>query len=233
MPTKIYLVALMGRENNPLYVKSFQSDQLPIEGITDDASAVGALESRVAARDVDLRYEFLAHISLDVFAARLPHKTADSDFGLLFVQDGIALYGWMTNTGVKIVLGFSSGEVVGSEIRGIFRAIHFAYISLACNPFYSIDERKPINSRKFELSIRRIVDAWNGTPTVVSTRTPTVAVSLGSVPTESASAISDTGADSNASASSGGDNGIYLKAATLSENITLSYSDSRTGSPAP
>ncbi|KAK9381314.1 Sedlin, N-terminal conserved region-domain-containing protein [Kockiozyma suomiensis] len=146
MPSAIRLLALMGRENNPLYVRSFD----PTLSTEDD-------------QKTDLRYHFLAHIALDVFAARLPTKSADSDFGLLFVQDGIAIYGWMTNTGVKIILGFSSGEVIGSEIRSIFRAIHFAYISLVCNAFYDVDERQPITSRKFDISVRRIVEAWNGT----------------------------------------------------------------------
>ncbi|KAK9468349.1 Sedlin, N-terminal conserved region-domain-containing protein [Lipomyces arxii] len=140
MVSSIRMVAFMGRENNPLYIKNFESSSNK------------------------LKYHFLAHISLDVFSSRLLlNKSLDSDFGLLLVQDGMALYGWMTNTGIKIVLGFGSGEVIGSEIRSIFRALHFAYISLVCNPFYTLDERKSITSVKFDLNVSRVVNAWNGT----------------------------------------------------------------------
>ena len=35
----------------------------------------------------------------------MPHKTADQDFGLLqAVDERLAMYGWLTNTGVKFVV---------------------------------------------------------------------------------------------------------------------------------
>ncbi|KAJ8099417.1 Sedlin, N-terminal conserved region-domain-containing protein [Lipomyces tetrasporus] len=230
MVSRIYLVALMGRENNPLYVCGFgpetaQSSILRDPGSTgvsshDDSCSLATAGTEVSAvRDTELRYQFLAHISLDVFAARAPQKTSDSDFGLLFVQDGMAMYGWMTNTAVKIVLGFASGEVIGSEIRSIFRAIHFAYISLVCNPFYSVDERRPIRSRKFDINIRRIVDAWNGTTPVFS-------------PAES---ISRASAASQQSTSNGsGASTVYYSNTSNNgtvEGIVMSYSGSRSASP--
>ncbi len=43
--------------------------------------------------------------SLDIFEQRLPHKTADQDFGLLQALDErLAMYGYLTNTGVKFVV---------------------------------------------------------------------------------------------------------------------------------
>jgi hypothetical protein len=34
----------------------------------------------------------------------MPHKTADQDFGLLqAIDERLAMYGWLTNTGVKFV----------------------------------------------------------------------------------------------------------------------------------
>jgi trafficking protein particle complex subunit 2 len=42
---------------------------------------------------------------LDIFEARIPHKTADQDFGLLQALDErLATYGWLTNTGVKFII---------------------------------------------------------------------------------------------------------------------------------
>jgi hypothetical protein len=42
---------------------------------------------------------------LDIFEARIPTKTIGHDFGLLHALDErIAMYGWVTNTGVKLVI---------------------------------------------------------------------------------------------------------------------------------
>lgn len=42
---------------------------------------------------------------LDIFEARIPTKTVGHDFGLLHALDErIAMYGWVTNTGVKLVI---------------------------------------------------------------------------------------------------------------------------------
>jgi hypothetical protein len=51
-----------------------------------------------------LQYSFLLSSCLDIFEIRMPHKTADQDFGLLqAVDERLAMYGWLTNTGVKFV----------------------------------------------------------------------------------------------------------------------------------
>jgi len=42
---------------------------------------------------------------LDIFEARMPSKTIGHDFGLLHALDErIAMYGWLTNTGVKLIV---------------------------------------------------------------------------------------------------------------------------------
>lgn len=52
-----------------------------------------------------MEFQFLLSSCLDIFEARLPYKTADQDFGLLqAVDERLAMYGWLTNTGVKIVI---------------------------------------------------------------------------------------------------------------------------------
>lgn len=56
------------------------------------------------ARDA-VEYSFLLSSCLDIFEARAPHKTADQDFGLLqAINERLAMYGWLTNTGVKFVV---------------------------------------------------------------------------------------------------------------------------------
>lgn len=42
---------------------------------------------------------------LDIFEARMPSKTVGHDFGLLQAMDErIAMYGWLLNTGIKLVI---------------------------------------------------------------------------------------------------------------------------------
>lgn len=53
-----------------------------------------------------------------MFALRLPQKTADQDFGLLYaISEDLAAYGWMTNTGVKFVVFIGCVGVVGGGVR--------------------------------------------------------------------------------------------------------------------
>lgn len=42
---------------------------------------------------------------LDIFEARMPTKMVGQDFGLLqAIDERLAMYGWLTNTGVKFVI---------------------------------------------------------------------------------------------------------------------------------
>jgi hypothetical protein len=73
---------LLCTQNNPLHISLFPAEER-----------------------APLEYQFLLSSCLDIFEARLPHKTADQDFGLLqAVDERLAMYGWLTNTGVKFVI---------------------------------------------------------------------------------------------------------------------------------
>lgn len=78
----IVLGNLLILQNNPLHISLFPAEER-----------------------APLEYQFLLYSCLDIFEARLPHKTADQDFGLLqAVDERLAMYGWLTNTGVKFVI---------------------------------------------------------------------------------------------------------------------------------
>jgi trafficking protein particle complex subunit 2 len=73
---------LISIQNNPLHISLFPPE----------------------ARD-ELEFSFLLSSCLDIFEMRMQYKTADSDFGLLqAVDERLAMYGWLTNTGVKFVI---------------------------------------------------------------------------------------------------------------------------------
>ena len=73
-------------KNNPLHISIF-----PAEGDKEERSK--------------LDFSFMLSTCLDIFEARLPEKNVGQDFGLLqAIDERLAMYGWLTNTGVKLVI---------------------------------------------------------------------------------------------------------------------------------
>jgi trafficking protein particle complex subunit 2 len=132
---------------------------------------------------------FILNSSLDIFDIRTRAKTLDQDLGLLHALDErLAAYGWLTNTGIKfiIIVDMMGRQVDGSDQRRIppvvglrdselkpaFRAVQTAYIRLLLNPFFTPEDRTPlqlanqegraaeIKSNKFTEELQRIGRAW-------------------------------------------------------------------------
>ena len=94
-------IPLTWSQNNPLHISLF--------------SATGGDGEQVRDR---LEYSFMLNSCLDIFEARMPSKTVGHDFGLLHaLDDRTAMYGWLTNTGVKlvIVVDMEGRPAVGAE----------------------------------------------------------------------------------------------------------------------
>ncbi|KAJ1926298.1 hypothetical protein IWQ60_003918 [Tieghemiomyces parasiticus] len=85
-------------------------------------------------------------------------KSLDMYLGLLQTVGDLAVYGYVTNTRIKVVVVITIPETIVKDIemRGILREIHAAYIALASNPFYEIDNTKPLASRNFDSFIEVI-----------------------------------------------------------------------------
>ena len=132
---------------------------------------------------------FILNSSLDIFDIRTRTKTLDQDLGLLHALDErLAAYGWLTNTGIKfIIIVDMMGRpvedddkrkiqpVVGlrdAELKPAFRSVQTAYIQLLLNPFFTPEDRTPmqlanyegraaeITSKKFAAELKRIGDTW-------------------------------------------------------------------------
>jgi hypothetical protein len=74
-----------------------------------------------------LEYSFLLSSCLDIFEARAPYKTADQDFGLLqAVDERLATYGWLTNTGVKLIIVVDMAARVSRDAKTSVTAIRDA-----------------------------------------------------------------------------------------------------------
>ncbi|GAB7365219.1 hypothetical protein MBLNU230_g6305t1 [Neophaeotheca triangularis] len=145
----IAAIGVIGRNNNPLHIALF-----PIYATNPAGNTT---------RD-DLEFQFMLNSSLDIFEARLASKPVGQDFGLLHALDErMALYGWCTNTGVKLVIvvdmegrpiesasGAKGTAAVGamlglrnSDLTPAFQALQQAYINLLRNPFYVPDDHDP------------------------------------------------------------------------------------------
>jgi trafficking protein particle complex subunit 2 len=137
-----------------------------------------------------LDMSFLLHSCLDVFDIRMRSKTVNQDLGLLqAVDERLATYGWLTNTGVKFIIVVDMAgrpppsdadtrkvaPIVGlrdSDLKPAFRALQTAYIQLLLNPFYTPDTMTPlqlansagrsaqITSKRFISEVQRIGKAW-------------------------------------------------------------------------
>lgn len=158
----IAAVGVIGRQDQPLHISTYPAEE---------------------ERD-QLEFEYLLNSSLDIFEARLPYKAADHDFGLLqAIDERLAMYGWLTNTGIKFVLivdmegrPHRQGEsrlnpalgLRDSDLKPAFRALHQAYIRLLRNPFYDPDDLDPpsarggaqITSRRFIAEVDRVARNW-------------------------------------------------------------------------
>ncbi|TKA48360.1 hypothetical protein B0A54_00495 [Friedmanniomyces endolithicus] len=172
----IAAIGIIGRHNNPLHTALFP------------ATGVGHEQQRDR-----LEYSFMLNSSLDIFEARMPSKTVGHDFGLLHVLDErLALYGWLTNTGVKLVIVVDmegrtaptpeAGKTAilglrSSDLAPAFQALQTAYVGLLRNPFYIPDEHGPqatkgsgslaITSTRFINEVDRIGKTWHSGMAVI------------------------------------------------------------------
>ncbi|KAJ1806690.1 hypothetical protein LPJ75_004989, partial [Coemansia sp. RSA 2598] len=123
---------------NPIYMRSFHSE-------TQD----------------DVKYSYLSHTSCDVIEERVAQgKTSDLFLGLLQTVGDMVIYGYVLNTGVRMILIMSapseSTVVRSAEIRLIFQQIHAAYISMVCNPFNEAREHDRLVSGRFDMVVSEI-----------------------------------------------------------------------------
>ncbi|KAG4104693.1 Sedlin [Neocallimastix lanati (nom. inval.)] len=135
--TKVSCVAIIGKNNNPMFIKNYSNE-------VDE-----------------LKFHYLANISCDLVEAKITQsKYNDSYLGLLYIMEDLAVYGYLTNTKIKIIiiLTISINPVKDMEMKQIFRKVHNVYSNLISNPFYDPDSRNTITSKSFIKGIDKIVN---------------------------------------------------------------------------
>ncbi|PAA68879.1 hypothetical protein BOX15_Mlig022834g2 [Macrostomum lignano] len=139
-------VAVVGRDNQPLYLRT-----LPHENA--------------------LQYHYLVHTSLDIIQERVAsaaqtagqakaghHDPWDQYLGLLHFREDFRVYGYVTNTRVKLVLVVEAANPAlqkDADVRAVFKRLQAAYIRLVCSAFYTPGEQ--IVSRLFNDEVANIM----------------------------------------------------------------------------
>lgn len=124
-------VAVIGKENYPLFIKAISSEN-------------------------ELKFYYTVHTSLDVVEEKISSVGKNANdmrelyLGLLYPTEDYKVYGYVTNTKMKFVIVVESSNTTlrDNEIRSMFRKLHNAYVDMLCNPFYVPGEN--VTSKSFE-----------------------------------------------------------------------------------
>ena len=124
-----------------------------------------------------LTFQFALYASLDEIDRRISDKMTsrsrgqnlDSDLDLLCNLGPLSIFGYMTKTRHKILIGVTQTVAPQKDLSEIFVELHKSYIShVIRNPFvketHNISDQYSIsaqNARKFDNAIRNIVDRYN------------------------------------------------------------------------
>eukprot|EP00160_Parvularia_atlantis_P004575 Unigene13883_Nuclearia_a/m.41955 Unigene13883_Nuclearia_a/g.41955 ORF Unigene13883_Nuclearia_a/g.41955 Unigene13883_Nuclearia_a/m.41955 type:complete len:165 (-) Unigene13883_Nuclearia_a:34-528(-) len=141
-------VALVGKSDNPLYVRTFS----PPAGAMRSSGAASGGGTSGGGSPQDLRFMYMVHTSLDIVEERVTSgaKASEMYLGLLYSLEDIRVYGYVTNTKIKfvvIVQGGTAGEgpLKDSEMRQLFVRLHTEYTNLLCNPFHDVGATKLVS----------------------------------------------------------------------------------------
>lgn len=150
----IACVALVGPGNNPLYLRGFRAPPAVAGQEVEDPAA---------------RFHYIVYCALDVFEERMALGAKDKSsahdmyLGLLYPTEEYRVYGYVTNSRVKLVLVVDAAAAAGetgtkdAELRAVFRALHAAYVDAVANPFYT--PAQPLRSPRFDAAAAALVAA--------------------------------------------------------------------------
>jgi Sedlin, N-terminal conserved region len=177
-------LAIVGKNNRPLYVKEFVPE---VGAISDEAALFGlslppsTLQMQAASNpSCSLQQQFLLHAALDRFEELAgpppgygwrsrPGATDGMFVGLISVVDELRIYGYCTTTKIKIFLvvedeALSKQQQQGNadeDIKSLLKSIHKLYVEELLNPFTSLDNPLTIVSKKFDAQVKNYISAFN------------------------------------------------------------------------
>jgi len=131
-------ISFISKENSPLFLQCANEDQ-------------------------ELQYHYIVHTCLDFVEEKIVQSNkSGSDvrelyLGLLYSNEEVKAYGFVTNTKIKIIVIVDSMNSLlrDNEIRAMFRKLHNAYTELVCNPFYIPGD--PISTKSFNTLVQDLL----------------------------------------------------------------------------
>ncbi|KAG5360562.1 hypothetical protein CJU89_3639 [Yarrowia sp. B02] len=134
---QVKLVSIISRENTPLFIGIY-----PGEGETTS--------------QLEYDYSSLAYMALDYLGQQQSENAGSVT--LLYVHK-LAVYGMLTNTANKIVIGSEAQE--GTEsIEQFAKQVLRVLVAYKSNPFYDEGETS-IDSAGFRKEMAKVVEKWN------------------------------------------------------------------------
>ncbi|PNW84958.1 hypothetical protein CHLRE_03g165650v5 [Chlamydomonas reinhardtii] len=140
----IACVAFIGPQNNPMYLRSIDP----------------------ASDDLYMKLHYVIHCALDaveekVLLKRGPGDSQDAYLGLLYPTEDYKVYGYLTNTHVKVLLLLDDeGAVKDEAVMRVFRRLHGLYVDTASNPFHKFG--LPLSSPRFDAAVDGVVSIYRG-----------------------------------------------------------------------
>ncbi|KXN74488.1 Sedlin [Conidiobolus coronatus NRRL 28638] len=139
--SKLLSIGIIGKQNEPLFIHSFNTDIN------------------------ELKFHYLIHTSIDLIEEKITNSTNnrikenEQYLGLLHIVEDFVIYGYVTNTKIKLILIASLNDQIirDIEVKKIFKNILASYIMIISNPFYDpILPNQKINSKYFSALLDRI-----------------------------------------------------------------------------
>ncbi|KAF5831918.1 Sedlin [Dunaliella salina] len=143
----IVCVAVVGQQNQPLYIKAFGED---VDG------------------HLLLKLHHVVHCSLDALEERVlmkvPANSGGAYLGLLYPTPHFKVYGYLSNTATKFFIILDHNPLRDdSVIAKAFKKIHGLYADTTSNPFHEFN--LPLRSPRFDAVVSTLVAAYNNQPT--------------------------------------------------------------------
>jgi len=140
-------VAVIGKDNSPLFFQSSKgATELQYHFIV--SSSLDIVEERVQLSSTK---------QIPVSASSVGEVTRELYLGALTAQEDYKVFGYMTNTRVKLVIVVEESNIPVREndIRMMFRKLHGAFCDVMSNPFYQ--PGADINSKRFSAVVDSII----------------------------------------------------------------------------
>ncbi|KAH3764564.1 Trafficking protein particle complex subunit [Pelomyxa schiedti] len=139
MSSVVACVAVVGKNNNPLYIRAFKE------------------------QEDKLKFHYIVHTSLDVVEEKLSttpstgsggkNDAPSSYLGLLFPTEEHKVYGYITCTKNKFIAVIDDIDIKDNQMKAFFKQFHSIFADAMCTPFQTSDKR--ITSKRFELEVEK------------------------------------------------------------------------------